>query len=243
MRRLPVFTFVVLLVLAAGAPYAAGAATQEQVTLTVSVVNQSGYGVSGVTINATWDGGSTSETTASNGRAFVDVPRGADVELTIDDGRYVRNLPRAVEDASNQDVTIDVALPGQVAVTASDQDGRVANATVELINSDNRLVDEGTTSAQGVFTTQEVERKSYILVLEKPGYLVNRTSIDMNSDSVRRSVEMRLESVQITFRVLDDHFDEPRPVGEATVRIPGVGTQNTTSDGSRSSSGPTPTTA
>lgn len=233
MRRLSVLTFVVLLVLASGvAPFATAGATtqQEQVTLTVSVVNQSGDGVGGATINATWDGGTTTAETASNGRAFVDVPSGADVELTIKDDRYVRNFPVVVRNAENEEVTVEVARQGQASITVSDRDGRLANATVQ-IRSDGRLVDEGKTSQSGVFTTRSIERKTYTLRLVKPGYLINETQLNVNAGSVMESYDMRSESVQVTFRVVDDHFDDPRPLNEATIRISGIGTQNTTSDG------------
>jgi len=233
MRRFPVLTFVVLLVLASGfAPFATAGATtqQEQVTLTVSVVNQSGNGVGGAIINATWDDGSTTAETASNGRAFVDVPRGKDVELTVKDDRYVRNFPVVVRNAGNEDVTIEVARQGQASITVSDEDGRLANATVQL-RSDGRIVDQGKTSNNGVFTTRSVERKTYTLRLVKPGYLINETNLNVNAGSVMGTYTMRSESVQVTFRVVDDHFDDPRALNQASVRISGIGSQNTTSDG------------
>jgi PGF-CTERM protein len=46
-----------------------------------------------------------------------------------------------------------------------------------------------------------------------------------------KSVDMRSDSVQMTFEVLDDHFEDPRPINQATVRISNVGTSNTTADG------------
>jgi PGF-CTERM protein len=233
MRRFPVLTFVVLLTLASGiAPFAATGATtqQEQVTLTVSVVDRDGDGVGGVTIEASWDGGSTRADTASNGRAFVDVPEGVDVELTVSDDRYVRNVPVQVEDASNEEVTIEVARQGQATITTADQDGRLANVTVELV-ADGQVVDRGRTNSNGVYTTRSIEQRTYTLRTIKPGYLINETRLRVTSGSVMKSVDMRSDSVQMTFEVLDDHFEDPRPINQATVRISNVGTSNTTADG------------
>lgn len=82
MRRAVLFS--VVLVVAATAPFVGTAvATQEQATLDVTVVNQDGDPVSGATVNASWDGGDATATTTSSGRTLIDVPRGADVELTV----------------------------------------------------------------------------------------------------------------------------------------------------------------
>ena len=91
MRRLLVVLVVASLLLPAST-----AVAQETVTLTVSVTNQSGDAVGDATLNATWDGGSTERTTAGNGKAFVDVPAGTEVEITIDHPDYVRNRPVTV---------------------------------------------------------------------------------------------------------------------------------------------------
>jgi hypothetical protein len=84
-----------------------GIAAQETdgVALTVSVVDQVSGLVSGAIIVATWDDGNETVvgTTASNGRVFIDVPRGADVELDIrNDDRSVRNQPRLARDADER---------------------------------------------------------------------------------------------------------------------------------------------
>jgi PGF-CTERM protein len=232
MRRFLSLSFAVLLILASGISpvVAAGSATQDQVTLTVSVVDQNGDGVGGTIVNAAWDGGTTEETTASNGRAFVDVPQGADVQLQVEDDTYVRNFPVTVNDATNEDVEITVAQQGEASIFVSDRNGALENVAVQL-QSDGRVVDEGQTGEAGVFTTRSIEQQSYTLRLSKPGYLINETQLTVNAESQIRSVSMRSASVQITFRVVDSHFDTPQPIQGASVRVPDVGVSNTTDDG------------
>src|SRR6056297_3083279 len=84
--------------------FATGSVAADQTTLTVEVVDDDGDPVGGIAVEATWEVGDETETatatTASNGKVFLDVEAGADVELTVDDETYVRNRPLSVEDAS-----------------------------------------------------------------------------------------------------------------------------------------------
>jgi PGF-CTERM protein len=232
MRRFLSLSFAILLLLSSGIgpAVAAGSVTQDQVTLTVSVVNQNGDAVGGTIVNATWDGGTTEETTASNGRAFVDVPQDADVQLQIEDDTYVRNFPVIVNDATNEDVEVTVAQQGTASIFVSDRNGALEDVVVQLQRA-GRVVNEGQTNEAGVFTTRRLEQQSYALRLSKPGYLINETRLTVNAESQIRSVNMRSASVQVTFRVVDDHFDDPQPIQGAAVRVPDVGASNTTDDG------------
>jgi uncharacterized GH25 family protein len=203
------------------------ATTQDRITLTVEVVDGDGDPLSGIEIEAEWEGGDTTARTASNGRAFVDVPRGANVSLGIDDDTYVRNFPVVLENASAQDVTIAVAEGGRATVVASGADGPVENATVAIVR-DGRVAAQGTTDDDGTFESDPVEQGEYELVLSKPGYYENSTTLVVNDTRVEREVEMRTGSVQVTFRVLDDHFEDARPVENAQVAVSDVGTARTT---------------
>lgn len=118
-------TLVVSLVVLTGCLLGTTAvAAQNDVTMTVTVVDQNGEPVgSGVTVAATWDGGETTGQTASNGKVFLDVPEGADVELDIDDDRYVRNQPLLVSDATQRDVDLRVSPQGVATVSVTDTDG------------------------------------------------------------------------------------------------------------------------
>jgi PGF-CTERM protein len=219
----------VVLVIAAAAPFVgtATAATQEQVTLDVKVVNEAGDPVSGATVNAAWDGGTRNATTAANGRAFIDVPQGEDIELTIQDDTYVRNFPKVVTNAETQDVTIEVAEKGSATLTFTEEgDTAVRNATV-FIRSGQRVVVSGKTNANGRFSSGTIEQGDYTLIFRKDGYYRNETSLSVPG-GVIRSYEMRQGSVNLEFRVSDDHFDDPRPISDAAVTLEGTGTQRTT---------------
>jgi PGF-CTERM protein len=219
----------VVLVIAAAAPFVgtATAATQEQVTLDVKVVNEAGDPVSGATVNAAWDGGTRNATTAANGRAFIDVPQGEDIELTIQDDTYVRNFPKVVTNAETQDVTIEVAEKGSATLTFTEEgDTAVRNATV-FIRSGQRVVVSGKTNANGRFSSGTIEQGDYTLIFRKDGYYRNETSLSVPG-GVIRSYEMRQGSVNLEFRVSDDHFDDPRPLSDAAVTLAGTGTQRTT---------------
>jgi hypothetical protein len=216
---------VVLLVLGSLVP-AGAAAQEEQVTLTVSVVNQDGTAVGGATIEATWSDGSTTATSASNGKAFVDVPKGAFVSLQIDHDTYVRNVPVTVNNAREQSVTITVARKGSAALRIADSDGALEGATVE-VKRNGRTIVSGETNSQGVFTTGTIEQGEYTLVHSKTGYYTNRTTLAVTGN-VQRVLEMRRGTVTLTFRVVDDHFDPPEGVNEATISIGDIGSVHTT---------------
>ena len=84
----------VLVASLAGAAGPALAQSDDMVTLTIEVVNPStNQRLGGVTLLATWDGGESRATTASNGMVFIDVPEAASVEITPDDPSYTRNEP------------------------------------------------------------------------------------------------------------------------------------------------------
>lgn len=229
-RGLICLVVVVLVVSAGGSVAGAGGAptaTQEQVTLTVAVISQGGAQIGGATITATWDGGESTATTASNGRAFVDVPRGADVEIAVSSDRFVRNFPATVEDATAREVLVEVARKGSATIQATSSSGSIRGATVRLLQ-DGRTVVSGETNADGAFTTGTIEQGRYTLEVAKPGYYTNRTRFEVGSEGVRREVGMRTGNVQVEVRVLDDHFDDPRPVNNATVEFGDIGTARTT---------------
>jgi hypothetical protein len=233
MRRglIPLAAVVVLVSLAPPVGAAAGAAgstaTQDQVTLTVSVISKGGAQIGGVSIDATWDGGETTATTANNGKAFVDVPRGADVDISVSSDRFVRNFPVTVEDATTQEVTVVVAREGSATISTTSPNGPVQGASVRLVQ-DGRTVVSGRTNADGTFSTGIIEQGRYTLVTAKPTYFTNRTEFGVESEGVNREVSMRTGSVRVEVRVFDDHFEDPRSVNNATVEFGDIGTARTT---------------
>jgi PGF-CTERM protein len=202
--------------LAAG-PGLAGA--QTEVTLTITVVDDGGTPVGDVEVTASWDGGSTSSTTVSNGQVLLDVPEDATVDLDVDDGRYVRNTPLTLENADGQDVELGVSTSGSVDVQVVGPDGAVGNSIVQLYHEGTFVVNQRT-DADGQLQTDDIETGTYTATVWKRGYLKNRTTIQVTGD---QSETVRIEPgsrlVEITVR--DDHFSPPEPVENATVEIAG----------------------
>ena len=209
------FVVVALVVWPAGA-----AASDDVVTLTVSVVDQDDSPVGGTTVEATWDGGEATATTASNGKVFIDVARGADVELDIDDDTYVRNLPLVVEDADEREVELRVSRQAMAAVTVVDADEQpLSGATVEL-RQDGQTVAEGETGGDGVFTTDIIERGEYRVSAVKPGFYMETIDLTVDAET-ETEAEIALERgrVALDVDIVDNHFDPPRGLDDARVLV------------------------
>ncbi len=201
------------------------AAADHEVTLTVVVVDEAGEPVgSGVTVEATWDGGEAVGETAANGRVLLDVPEGTDVELDVDDDRYVRNQPLSVPDADQRDVELQAFPSGTATVSVTDADGGpLSDATVRFRRG-GEVVSSGETDADGVFESATVEDGQYSLQVVKPGYyrFSDRLDVDGETDT---GVALEAGRVTLDVAVLDDHFAEPRRVSDARVLVeaPAVG--------------------
>ena len=216
MRRKVILTLVFLLTICA-----VGTATvvaDEDVALTVSVVDENGDPVGGATVEATWDDGEAARTTASNGKVFIDVPSGADVELDVDDDRYVRNQPLTVENATEREVELTVFPHGDATVTVTDTDGApLSDATVTLMR-DSRTVSSGETDADGTFNTGTVEQGEYRVSAVKPGFY--RIASDLTvGDGTETELSIEAGRVTLDVDVVDDHFEEPRTLTGSRVLI------------------------
>lgn len=213
---------VVGLLVSAGAVGTAGGQSSDQVTLTVTVVDSDGESLGNIDMMASWDangGGSVNETTRSNGQVLVDVPAGSSVTITVQDDQYVRNEPFVVEDASSESVEVPVTEAGTATVDVVDEDGAVGNAIVQMTKSGTTVANVRTGS-DGRHATGMIEQGTYTLTVWKNGYLRNRTQVTVDGD-VTREIEIEQASRLVTFSVTDDHFEEPRPVGEATISVAG----------------------
>lgn len=213
----------VLLLALVGLVAVGPAAGQENVTLTVTVVTDDGGTVADVDLTATWDGGSVEETTRANGQALIDVPEGADVEISVDHPEYMRNVPFEVDDASTREVEIPVALEGFATVSVTDAEAdAVTGARV-------RFQDGGTTAASvrsmsnGLAESGPIEHGSYVLIVSKPGFYEYRETVSVG-DASEFDASIERGTVPVTFTVVDDHFEEPRPVKNATIAIEPLGT-------------------
>lgn len=197
-----------------------GAVAADDVALTVSVVDEDGDPVADATVEATWDGGEATGTTASNGRVFIDVPEGEDVELDIDDDRYIRNRPLAVRDADERDVELPVASRGEAVVTVTDtEDAPLSDVTVRL-RQDGRTVARGETNDEGVVRTGAVEQGEYRLSAVKPGYFAGQRDLSVGADT-EATVSLESGRVALEVAIVDDHFEEPRTLTDARVQIEG----------------------
>ncbi|MFB6173232.1 MAG: hypothetical protein ABEI39_01175 [Halobacteriales archaeon] len=225
-----------LLVVGAAAPVVGGAAADAPVTLTVSVQTPDGDPVADARLNATWSDGSRTERTAANGKAFVDVPQGADVTIRVDHPDYVRNFPLTVSDASAEQVNVTVYPKASARLTVTDADGRVENVLVRFIKR-GRVAIRAKTGPDGRVETGEIEAGNYTIALFKAGYFRKSLSVDIG-EGFRRTVRLEQGSVPLTVNVSDDHFSPPRPVSGARVRVVTVGTVQTQADGSQQISVP-----
>ena len=210
------------LVVSTGMVGTVGAQSSEQVTLTVTVVDSDDEPLGNTDLIASWDadgGESTNETTRANGQVLIDVPRGADVTITIQDDQYVRNEPFAVEDASGESVSVPVSEGGTATIEAVDSEGPVENAVVQIFRS-GTYVTNTRVNQSGLHTTPMIEEGNYALTVLKSGYLRNRTSLTVDGD-VRQQVQIEQASRLVTFSVTDDHFDEPRSLSGATITVAG----------------------
>ncbi len=225
---------VVLVVLVGVAtPTATGGVTaQEQTTATVTVVDQAGERVGDVDLRVVWNNGEGSEnvTTRANGQALVDVPAGATVQIRVTDEEYLRNSPAVFFGVDGGELEVEVSLPGTARVTATDSAGQVEGATARLSGQGTtRTADTG---VDGLAVLGPVERGEYDLRVSEPGYLTNSTAVTLDG-AVNRTITLREADRQLTVRVVDDKFDPPRTLSEATVEIEGVATLTTGSNGQR----------
>jgi hypothetical protein len=225
---------VVLVVLVGVAtPTATGGVTaQEQTTATVTVVDQAGERVGDVDLRVVWNNGEGSEnvTTRANGQALVDVPAGATVQIRVTDEEYLRNSPAVFFGVDGGELEVEVSLPGTARVTATDSAGQVEGATARL--SGQGTIRTADTGVGGLAVLGPVERGEYDLRVSEPGYLTNSTAVTLDG-AVNRTITLREADRQLTVRVVDDKFDPPRTLSEATVEIEGVATLTTGSNGQR----------
>ncbi len=224
----------VFIIGSAGGP-AVGLASAD-VTLTVTVETAAGAPVSDAELTASWDGGSTTATTASNGKAFVDVPEGANVTIEVDHPNYVRNSPYTLTNASEEDVTVTVWEKASATVTVADSDGAVESVRV-VFRKAGEIVTVRTSDASGTVESGVIESGEYTLTFFEPGYLRKAVTIEISGETTEE-VTIERGSVTVDFQVLDDHFDPAKPLAEATISSDEIGSVLTDPDGKRAVSVP-----
>ena len=214
----------------AGAGGTAAVTQQDDVTLTVAVETADGDPVDDAEITASWENGSASATTASNGRALLDVPAGVAVELSVDHPDYMRNDVYTVEEAAERTVELTVRERGGLTVQVEDDRGDpVRNAQVVLRES-GAVVVSGRTNADGSFSTGAVEQRDYSLSVVKEGYYRSSDEVTVG-EATRRTTSIERGSVTVSFVVTDDRFDPPEPVSGAQITLETAGSFTTLQDG------------
>jgi PGF-CTERM protein len=191
------------------------AAQGDTVTMTVTVQDQQGNNISGATVTASWDDGATDGRTAGNGKVFLDVPRGTQVQLTVEHPGYIRNQPVVVASATEQGYTVPVFRRGSLRLALEDSSGPLSQARV-IVRKDDFTVLDRTSNAQGVVDAGSVEYGNYTVTVMKPGYPRTRETVTVDG-TVEETLRIDSASVAVEFVLRDDHFQPPRPVPDATV--------------------------
>lgn len=197
------------------------AAGQELVTLTINVQTNTGDSLGGARVRVSYDGGSNTTTTFSNGQALVDVPRGADVTVNVTDQTYVINHPETASSVDGE-TTVDVIMyPKATAVVeVRDDSGAVRDAQVVIQKeSAAQPVDRGTTGQDGVYQISEIESGTYSVTVVRRGYLRRTVELQVTPPSSGATVTLEEASVPLSVRVFDDHFRTDQPLGDAQVSI------------------------
>lgn len=215
---------------AAFAGVGVGTATAEEVPIEVTVVDQNGDGLGGATLMVSWDGGSKTVTTVSNGRALFDVPEDKRITIEVDVDDYVRNEPYVIENPSPDDsIEIPMHEDALATVTVGNAQGPIENADVRLVKDGVAVID-GQTDSEGVIESDLIEVGTYELDVVKRGYYRNTTTIDARGH-VRPTVVLERGSVTATVNVVDTYYDPPQPIENVTVEVGSISTSNTLSNG------------
>lgn len=209
---------------AVGPAAAAGTAT-----LTVALETPDGDPAGGAEVTANWSDGTSTATTAANGKAFVDVPDGAEVTISVDHPDYMRNNPHVVTNAETEEIPITVYEKAQVTFRITGDGGPVEGAQIRL-RKGSPTVDSGTTNANGRWETDVIESGEYSVGISKAGFYGRAIETTIEDGE---TLAFNLNSGFVTLEVVvrDDHFDPPRPISEAEVAASGLGTIITQSNG------------
>jgi hypothetical protein len=232
MSRSLISALALALVVAAAVQGGIGVTAGDDVTLEITVVDRNGFETGGVGLSVTWDdgdGGQVNETTRSNGKALVDVPEGADVSIDIDDEDYTRNRPYTINNVDGGEITVPVSDAGRATFVVEGEGGRLDDATVEIRDAAGRI-DRQPTDESGVARTDLLEQGEYTVRVTAPRHLREETTIEITNVEKNETIDLQRADVDATITVVDDHFDDPRPIEDASVRFPDLGTTLTTGE-------------
>lgn len=204
---------------------------QQLVEAEITVKDRSENPLSGIRVTAEWgDDQSTSKTTTSAGRVLLDVPVNTDVAFSVNDseGDFVRNLQpvEVSSDEVDEPITIRMAPRGQITFSVVDTNGDpVQDTRLRLTHEDSaRTVDRVFTAEDGTATVSEIEQRTYDVNIRRAGYNTAELTVEVTGQQQSEEIEIQSNRVNVDFTVLDDHFEEPRPLEGAIVDVEGIGT-------------------
>lgn len=240
MKRLGVILLVCALVAGGSLVVLGTVSAQEETTVTVSVTDENGNAIEGATVTAAWDdtdeygAGEDSGETRSSGNVLLDVPTNADeanVEITAEHPDFVQNLPVSVDNTSEV-VDVEMREPGSVSIrVVNTNDNPVSNVRLRIRHTNTAIVDVVETGPDGIAEVSELERRSYIVDTNRPGYLSNQTEFELDFAEVDHRIQIEQRNVEIEFSVTDDYLDDS--LEGATIQINGEPAGTTTSDGTQ----------
>ncbi len=242
MLRPLVSTAIVAVLVAAAAYGAGGVVAADDVTLTITVIDDNDRPADDVDLVVTWDdgdGGPVEVTTRANGQALVDVPEGATVRVATDDDEYVRNRPFRVFDVGSGDqVQVPVSEIGRVTFVVEGGTGPVSGAEI-AVSEPGRRVASLTTNESGVARSGPLELGTYTASVTPPGHLQTETNVDITRVEKTETISVQRADADATVSVVDDNFEPARPVENARVRFTDLGrTLTTDADGTVTASVP-----
>lgn len=215
-------TLAALLVVAvclAPATSAASVASTEQVTITVTVVDEAGNAVGGADVTVTYGDIEKSGRTFSNGKVFFDVEEGADVTVDAEADGLALNSPKTIADVDGStEVDLTLYPAATAAITVQDGDGEpIEGARVELQKADEPTAAvTGETAANGTFVAADIEEGDYTVRVRSEGYYRTETSLRV-ANRAGKTVSLEAGTVNVEFSTVDGHFEEDRPLAANVV--------------------------
>jgi len=206
----------------AGGPSEAalGNAEADLVTVTIRVRTPDGDPIGGADVTVEYEAGSNQTQTFSNGNALVDVPRGADLRISVTHSDYVLNFPERVANVEDEEAVEIVMRRGSLVIAnVENENGPVEGAEVTMWRpGSSRNVAQGTTDADGRFRSPELEQGEYVVRVRKDGYYEETKRVEAVG-RIETTVEIEEGSASVSVTVRDDHFDSPQAVSDATVSV------------------------
>jgi 5-hydroxyisourate hydrolase-like protein (transthyretin family) len=195
-------------------------AEADLVTVTIKVRTPDGDPIGGADVTVEYEQGSNQTQTFSNGNALVDVPREADLRISVTHSDYVLNFPKRVASVRDEEeVDIVMRRASLVIANVEDENGPVEGAEVTMWRpGSSRDVAQGTTDADGRFRSPELEQGEYVVRVRKDGYYEETKRVDATG-RIETTVEIEEGSVPVSVTVRDDYFDSPQAVSDATVTV------------------------